>query len=144
MRIVIPKIGVNAPVRALGLNADGSLQVPTDFSTVGWWSGGAYPGDLGPAVYDGHVSSTSGPAVFARLDELAPGDRIEISSPTGGLVTFKVTSSQQVAKSSFPTAAVYGWTPDPQIRLITCGGQFNTSTGHFYDNLIVYGVLSSR
>ena len=63
MRVMIPALGVDATIVRLGLNADGSLQVPTDYATAGWWSGGPLPGERGPAVV---VAERRGPGPLLR------------------------------------------------------------------------------
>jgi sortase (surface protein transpeptidase) len=140
-RIVIPAIGVDSSIVRLGLNPDGTLEVPVSFAVAGWWSGGPYPGDPGPAVVVGHVSSSQGPGVFYRLHELHVGDTVTVTRPDGGRAVFSVTSLEEVSKRAFPTAQVYGPTAGAQLRLITCDGGFNRATGHFVDNLIVFGSL---
>jgi hypothetical protein len=143
VRVVIPEIGVNAPVVRLGLNTDGTLQVPTNFSDAGWWSGGPFPGDVGPAVVVGHVSSRAGPGVFYRLRDLAMGDRVLIERRDHSLAVFRVTGRIEVPKTDFPTQRVYGAVRGAKLRLITCGGAFNYETGHFFDNIIVFASLVS-
>jgi hypothetical protein len=140
---MIPAIGVDAPMMKLGLNRDGTLQVPTVFAYAGWWSGGPFPGDPGPAVVVGHVSSRAGPGVFYRLRELAPGEVVKISRPGGGVATFRTTRRMEVSKSRFPSELVYGPVQGAQLRLVTCGGAFDSSTGHFVDNVIVFATLVS-
>jgi hypothetical protein len=137
-RVIIPAIGVSTNVLRLGLNADGSLQVPTTYDVAGWWAGGPSPGTLGPAVIVGHVDSTRGPAVFYRLRDLRPGDRVWVTREDGSRVAFAVQRVIQVPKAAFPTAQVYGAVPYPALRLITCGGAFNHATGHYLDNVIVF------
>lgn len=139
----IPAIGVHADVIQLGLNSDHTLQVPTDFGQVGWWEGGTPPGGIGPAVLVGHIDSHTGPAVFARLAELQPGDAIDVQGPAGAM-QFRVQRLERHAKTSFPTADVYGPTPAPTLRLITCGGQFDRAARSYVDNLIVYADLEPR
>jgi hypothetical protein len=36
---------------------------------------------------------------------------------------------------------VYGPVPTAQLRLITCGGTFDTATGHYLSNVIVFATL---
>jgi hypothetical protein len=122
----------------LGLNPDGSLQAPAAFDEAGWWSGGGRPGAPGPAVVVGHVDSHAGPAVFHRVRELARGDVIELRDDDGRVVRFAVDRLEQHAKDAFPTTAVYGDTPDPTLRLITCGGAFDRRARSYVDNVIVY------
>lgn len=143
VRVIIPSIRVNAAVVSLGLNADGTLQVPTSFHQAGWWSGGTFPGQVGPAVVVGHVSSVAGPGVFYRLGLLKPGDLVTITQGSGVSSTFSVTRLLEVSKDNFPTQLVYGTVSEPELRLITCGGSFNSSTRHFVDNVIVFAKLIS-
>ncbi len=86
----------------------------------------------------GHVDSKSGPAVFYRLRDLKSGAKIIITTGSGKTVTFTVDGVAQYAKTKFPTAAVYGPVPGPVLRLITCGGAFDRTVGHYRDNLVVY------
>jgi len=141
MRVQIPAIGVDAPVIRLGLNSDGTLEVPSDFSVTGWWEGGPIPGDVGPAVIVGHVDNVNGPAVFYHLRDLRPGQIISVVRPDGRVANFAVESLAEFAKSNFPTARVYGATPDPQLRLITCGGRFDYTIHHYVDNIVVFAKL---
>lgn len=137
-RVVIPAIGVDAPMIELGLNPDDSLEVPAESDETGWWSGGAFPGERGAAVIAGHVDSTSGPAVFFRLGELDPGDEIQVTARSGQVERFIVERSKAAPKDDFPTREVYEATAGPSLRLITCTGQFAEQTGHYEDNLIVF------
>jgi hypothetical protein len=140
--LTIPEIGVKAQLIELGLTADGALQVPTITSVAGWYTGSSRPGAVGPALIEGHVDSLIGPGVFYRLSELQPGDRIYVRRADGTTVEFRVTAAQTYLKSYFPTAAVYGPTPDPELRLITCGGIFDHATGHYLSNTIIYATES--
>ena len=140
VRIEIPAIGVRAPVIPLGLNPDRSLEVPSDPNRTGWWTGGPRPGEPGPAVIAGHVDSTSGPAVFYRLGELRPGTAIAVVRGDGSRVRFRVQRSERYPKAHFPTKRVYGPTTGRALRLITCGGAFDHSTGHYVDNTVVYAA----
>ena len=142
-RIRIPSIGVDAPVVDLGLNLDRTLQVPGNYAETGWWSGGAQPGAPGPAVVVGHVDSTTGPAVFHRLGDLRPGDAVEVADPAGQVRRFRVVRLEEHPKDEFPTDAVYGPTGGPELRLVTCSGNFDRRSGHYEDNLIAYATLAA-
>jgi sortase (surface protein transpeptidase) len=141
VRIVIPAIGVSAPIIPLHLNRDGTLQVPRSFSQTGWFVGGPEPGEIGPAVIVGHVDSYRGPAVFFRLRALTRGDLIKVIVKGGRTLRFVVRSSRAAPKKHFPTHLVYGRTKTPTLRLITCDGRFDRSTGHYVDNHIVFADL---
>jgi sortase (surface protein transpeptidase) len=103
---------------------------------VDWYRNGPAPGQTGPAVLLGHLDTRKGPAVFSRLPQLAPGDRIEIRRTDGTSITYRVRELRQAPKNEFPTDLVYGDTPDPELRLITCGGSL-AANGHYTDNIIV-------
>jgi sortase (surface protein transpeptidase) len=141
--VSIPSIGVHSYLVRLGLNADGSLQVPTSFDVAGWFVHSVAPGAVGPAVIVGHVDSKSAPGIFYRLGDLRPGDRVDVARADGSTAHFAITAVRQYAKAQFPTLAVYGNTPTPTIRLITCGGAFDNATGHYVDNTIAWGQLTS-
>jgi hypothetical protein len=141
VRIVIPAIGVDARIVKLGLDRAGALEVPQNFAEAGWWTGGARPGELGPAVIAGHVDSRTGPAVFFRLANLRRRDAVTIERADGSRVRFHVVGSQRYPKARFPTAKVYGPTATPALRVITCSGAFDRATGHYLDNTVVYAGL---
>ncbi|MGH9011808.1 MAG: class F sortase, partial [Acidimicrobiia bacterium] len=138
VRIEIPSIRVGAPVDATGLNGDGTLAVPGDFARTSYYTGRPVPGDPGPAIIIGHVDGRGGPAVFYRLRELRPGSEVLVHRADRSVVTFVVERSKQVPKNAFPTDEVYGPTPGPTLRLITCGGSFDRRTGHYRDNTVVF------
>jgi hypothetical protein len=138
-RIRIPAIGVDAPLERLHLARDGTLQPPTDYAEAGWYADGTRPGDIGPAVIAGHIDSVTGPAVFARLSQVGLGAVIGVDED-GTWLTFHVVSVDRYPKTAFPTAQVYGPTPDAELRLITCGGVFDHTHKSYLDNVVVYAV----
>ena len=144
VQVSIPAIGVRSSLEDLHRAAGGELDPPEDWDSAGWFSDGIVPGEVGPAVIAGHVDSPTAAAVFFRLDELVPGDEIHVGMSDGSTRTFTVDRSERAAKSAFPTSDVYGTAPTPQLRLITCDGIFDTATGHYTDNLIVFADLSTR
>ena len=141
--ISIPAIDVRAAVIPLGLETDGTLEVPSDFSETGWFRGGPEPGEPGASVVVGHVDSKAGPAVFYHLRALRRGDLIKIGLQDGSIVWFAVTSSLSTPKNDFPTDLVYRHGGAPTLALITCDGAFDQTTGHYRDNYIVFAKLKS-
>ncbi len=91
----------------------------------------------------GHVDGREGLAVFFRLRQLAPGDEIAVDRVDGSTAVFAVERVERHAKNAFPTEAVYGHTPDARLRLVTCGGEFDRSTRHYVDNVVVFAVLAA-
>lgn len=140
----IPSIGVHTTgLVPLSVGADGVLPPPVDFATAGYYTGGPTPGQLGPAVIAAHVDSTTGPAVFYRLGELTPGALVQVTRQDGSVATFTVDTVARYAKADFPTDLVYGSsTGRAEIRLITCGGAFDRTSGHYVDNVIAFGHLN--
>ncbi len=141
--LTIPVIGVRAQLIHLGITRSGALQVPRTATVAGWYTGSPAPGAVGSSIVAGHVDSYTGPGVFYRLDELHQGDRIYVRQKDGRLAVFGVDSVHEYRKDVFPTLKVYGMTPTPQLRLITCGGIFDTRTGHYLSNIVVYATLTS-
>jgi LPXTG-site transpeptidase (sortase) family protein len=141
--LAIPAIGVQTSLVYLGLTASGALQVPSTTSVAGWFTGSPRPGAVGSAVIAGHIDSRSGPGIFYHLSQLKPGDQVYVRRADGTLAAFRVTAVQVYAKDKFPTAAVYGPTPDAELRLITCGGAFDPALGSYLSNIVVYAAATS-
>lgn len=137
-RLEIPKIDVAAHSVDLGLNPDGSLEVPEDYDEVGLWKRGPGPGERGPAVIAGHVDSRTAPAVFYRLRKLRSGDRVRWEGEDGDTERFKVTRIEEHPKADFPTKEVYGKTRRRELRLVTCSGPADASGRRRVNNLIVF------
>lgn len=141
VRIAIPAIGVDSGLMELGLESNGALEVPPGGFPAGWYSGSPVPGELGPAIIAGHVDWGGEPGVFYRLHELAPGDEITADRADGVTAVFRVASVERYAKAAFPTAEVYGDIDHPGLRLITCGGEFDTAADSYRDNTVVFADL---
>ena len=144
--VSIPAIGVDSELITLGLNPDGTLAVPQpgpDYDKAAWFDGSPRPGDIGPAVIEGHVDSAeNGPSVFYELGALAIGDRVDVTREDGTVVAFEVYEVRVVPKDDFPTLEVYGNTEAPELRLITCGGPFDSAAGSYEDNVVVFASLA--
>ena len=141
VRIIIPAIGVNAPVVPVSKTA-GSVGTPplTNHDLAGWYDGSVTPGQTGPSLIDGHIDGYGLASLFYRVPALKTGDVIRVLRKDGETASFKVTWVQVVAKTAFPWKAVLGWTSYPSLRLVTCGGPFNSLTGHYVENVIVYAT----
>jgi hypothetical protein len=142
----IPAIGVNSKLLHLGVNADGTIQVPslsTSASEAAWYKYSATPGQIGASVIEGHLDSYHGPAVFFRLGALRPGDSVDVTLADGITAIFRVTGVRQYTKSSFPAKTIYGATHYAALRLITCGGAFDYATGHYLSATVVFASLAS-
>ncbi|MGV8965550.1 MAG: class F sortase [Cellulomonas sp.] len=141
--IDIPSIDVHvAGLVPLSVGADGVLPPPSDFATAGWYTGGPTPGQLGPAVIAAHVDGPDGPAVFYRLGELTAGAEVMVTREDGSVAKFTIDAVESYPKAEFPTSRVYGNTTNrAELRLITCGGAFDRSIGHYVDNVIAFGHL---
>jgi hypothetical protein len=140
-RVIIPALNISVPVIGLGQLPDGSMQVPADAKTVGWYTKAPTPGSLGPAVLAGHVDYRGHEGTFAHLDRLRAGDPITVHRQDGSTAVFVITSVERYAKDRFPSNAVYGPTNHAGLRLITCGGDFDNHSGHYVDNIVAYADL---
>jgi sortase (surface protein transpeptidase) len=141
--LTIPAIGVKTSLVRLGLQANGTLQVPGSTTVAGWYTGSPRPGAAGSAVIAGHVDSRYGPGIFFWLRTMRPGERIYVKRADGTLAVFTVTGVRTYPKDQFPTAAVYGPAPDAELRLITCGGLFDQSVGSYLSNVVVFARLTA-
>jgi Sortase domain len=142
----IPAIGVESKLLHLGVNSDGTIRVPSlhsGASKAAWFRYSATPGQIGASVIEGHLDGDRGPAVFFRLGALRPGDRIDVTLADGVTAVFRVTGVRQYPKSRFPARAVYGTTGYAALHLVTCGGAFDHTTGHYLNSTVVFASLVS-
>ncbi|MET8804350.1 class F sortase [Streptomyces sp. NPDC004546] len=142
-RLRIPKIAVDAPFTTLTLAASGQLNPPPagDTNLVGWYAGGASPGEKGTAIIAGHIDTKTSAAVFARLDELKPGDHFTVERADGRDAEFVVDDQETFAKDDFPSKRVYADARRPEVRLITCAGQYDHAAKDYKDNLVIFAHL---
>jgi hypothetical protein len=143
VRLRIPAIGVDTGVGTVAVDRTGALAPPSSDTEAGWWPGSSAPGAVGPAVIVGHLDSRTGPAVFAGLSVLRPGDSLEVQRADGSTAVFRTRRLGLFTKARFPTAEVYGRTGNAQLRLITCGGTYDRSARTYLGNLVVFADLVS-
>ncbi|GAA4311580.1 class F sortase [Streptomyces venetus] len=143
VRLLIPRISVNAPFTDLAIGRSGQLEPPPPDNTnlVGWYAKGVSPGEAGTAIIAGHVDTATAPAVFAQLGEVKKGDRFHVVRADGRKATFVVDDTDSYAKDDFPSERVYGDTPDAQVRLITCAGAYDRQARDYTENLVVFAHL---
>jgi len=141
VRVEVASIGVDSSLMDLALQDDGSLEVPPDGTSAGWYTGAPTPGELGPAVIAAHVDWDGEPGVFYRLRDLRLGAEIDVLREDGTTAVFVVTRVEQFAKDEFPTQTVYGDIDHAGLRLITCGGSFDSAARSYVDNIVVFAEL---
>lgn len=124
----------------MGRRPDGTVEVPTLSvrNLVGWYAYGVVPGDPGPAVLLGHRDTHGLTGTLFYANEMHAGDEIDITRGDGSTVQFVVTSVEAFAKKQFPTARVYTVADGAELRLITCGGDFDPKSESYLDNIIVF------
>jgi sortase (surface protein transpeptidase) len=155
--ITIPAIGAHSTLVPLGLTPERALEVPPVDAPLqaGYYAGAdpAKPGDevvpgaVGAAVVVGHVDGVidgakGRPGIFYRLREVKPGDEILIDRADGSQLRFVVERVEHHDKDSFPTSEVYGATPGPELRLITCGGSFDHEARSYRENIVAFARLA--
>lgn len=142
--LIIPTIGINAPIEPVGVLADGDLAVPTQkpWDGVGWYRYGPYPGDQGSAVIDGHLDRPGGaPAVFWKLRNLHSGDIVMVVNPGEKLLQFRVLKMKYYAPDAAPLHAIFDNKTGTFLNLITCAGHWIPSQHQTTLRLIIYTVL---
>lgn len=139
--IKIADLKISSTLGQVGLNKDGTVEVPTNYAQAAWYRYGPTPGALGPAVILGHVDSRNGPAVFYNLTSMKPGQVIEVTRADNTTARFRVDAIKTFLKSEFPTEAVYGPIDYAGLRLITCGGVYDQKAKDYQSNVIAFATL---
>jgi LPXTG-site transpeptidase (sortase) family protein len=143
-RLLIPSLHIDAPIEAVGVTPDGSMEVPAhqQWDGVGWYEYGPVPGEKGSAVIDGHLDRPGGaPAVFWRLHELHAGDTFMLMTHDGKTLHFRVTMLQKYEPQQAPLANIFGDKSGSYLNLITCAGQWVASERQTTQRLVVYATL---
>lgn len=143
VRLLIPKISVDAPFTDLTIGSSGRLDPPPahDTNLVGWHAKGASPGETGTAIIAGHVDTATSAAVFVELGELEKGDVFHVDRADGRRASFRVDRVETFEKDHFPSRRVYEDTATAQVRLITCAGAYDRTARDYTDNLVVFAHL---
>jgi len=139
--IAVPDLGLDQSLIELGVTEDRTLEVPKEWMDIGWWATGPAPGEAGGAVIAGHVNGGGKPAVFAKLPSLAIGAEVVVTRADGSLATYVVRSKEQFPKDDFPNERMYTFEGPSFLHLVTCGGSFDTRSGHYDDNIVVFAEL---
>jgi hypothetical protein len=142
--IDIPAIGVRSKLLHLGLNPNGTIQVPPLFalpSEAAWYKYSPTPGQIGSSIIEGHVDTYKGPSVFFRLGALVPGDTVNVTLADGTVAVFRVTGVRLYPKTNWPWQTIFAQTHYAGLHLITCGGAFDYNTGHYLSNTVVFASL---
>lgn len=128
-RFVIPKLGVDAEVEAIGLLPDNVLDTPSDPHDVGWYYIYDKPGFGGNAVFSAHVDywpDIRGP--FYELSTLKAGDEVVVVMENGTEYRYRVISYKRYPVDSIPMGDIISAPDKPEnvewITMITCGGRF--------------------
>ncbi|MFH9729064.1 class F sortase [Streptomyces sp. NPDC017260] len=143
VRLLIPEISVDAPFTDLAIGANGQLEPPPpdDTNLVGWYAKGASPGERGTSIIAGHVDTKTSAAVFAYLGQLDEGDVFHVRRADGRRATFEVDGLETFDKDDFPSERVYGDADRPEVRLITCAGDYDRKAKDYTENLVVFAHL---
>ncbi|WP_419995036.1 class F sortase [Streptomyces boninensis] len=145
-RLKIPTIGVNAPLTGLSLENGGRLAAPPEDerNLVGWYEDGITPGSRGTAIAAGHVDIPSGPAVFYNLGTLNKGMYIDIDRADHRTARFIIDAIEVYPTDTFPSTKVYADRHRAELRLITCGGGYDTTHHRYRGNVVVYAHLTTQ
>jgi LPXTG-site transpeptidase (sortase) family protein len=137
-RLLIPKIGVDAPVTPKGLRPDGFMDTPNGPEDVAWYIFSARPGMSGNVVLSGHLDYHDyGAAVFWRLKDLQQGDLIEVRLDDGSVLRYQVSLKLSYDARTAPVQEIIGPTSKEVVTLITCGGTFDSGSRSYSNRLVV-------
>lgn len=143
--LTIPAIGVKAAVEHVGKKADGTMQTPTKFGDVAWYSLGAKPGAEGNAVIAGHVNNAlTKTGVFEHLSNLKIGDTVVVSDASGKELTYFVSKLATYPATDAPAKSIFSGEGPSQLVLITCGGDWLPTVRSFSKRFVVYARLSPQ
>jgi sortase A len=138
-RLIIPSLEIDRSIEHVGINKLGEMAVPKNAAIPGWYRGGVAPGMRGNAVIAGHRDTWNGsPGIFANLGSLKPGDVIMVEDASGALLRFKVTEVEEYVTKDAPKHQIFGTSDKPRLQLITCTGNWLSTSRQYEKRLVVY------
>src|SRR3989440_7911942 len=147
VRLLIPAIGVNAPIESVGVRPDGTMETPAQrpWNDVGWYNSGPRPGERGSAVIAGHLDRPGGnPAVFWRLRDLRVGDSVLVVDASGKALRFHVTRFIFFQPQDAPVQDIFGNTAGSFLNLTTCAGDWIPTQHQTALRLVVYTSFAGQ
>ena len=139
-RVRVPGLGLDAPVRAVGVDVRRQMRLPADPRVLGWYRFGPAPGGKGSVVLAGHVDSRRfGVGPLADLQGVGVGDRVEVLTRRGELRSYRVDSIERFDRQALP-AEVFARTGPERLRIVTCTGPYLPDAGGYQQNLVVTAV----
>jgi sortase A len=140
-KIVIPSIGMEAPVTEVGYLENGEMEVPSNINEAGWFEPGVEPGGKGNAVLAGHLDGKGEPGAFYHIRDLKKGDTVEILGENEKTLIFQVLGVDSYFTNDAPLESIFGYHSKPRLNLITCSGDFNDEEQEYEERLVVYTQL---
>lgn len=136
-RILIPEIGAEGFVQQVGVDESGAIDVPDNIHMAGWYNQSSNVGDLGLSIIAGHVRGYTTSGIFEQLTHLDPGQQFEVEMGDRSIKKFEIFKAKTVPVED-SLLAMYERTEKSQLNLITCAGDFNSTSETYADRHIVY------
>jgi LPXTG-site transpeptidase (sortase) family protein len=146
VRLTIPKLNVSAGFQFNGTAADGTIEIPTNVTDVGWYIHSPRPGEKGNSIVTGHVaqirrSVVTKQGVFYNLNTLQPGDTLFVLNDKGESIAFVVRESRLYDPTADATDVFNSRDGGAHLVLITCEGTWNQAQLEYTQRLVVFADL---
>lgn len=143
-RLTSADLQIDMAVVPVGVQNDGSMEIPADPAVAGWYRFGPAPGDAsGTTVLAAHVDSrVYGVGPLARLREAQPGQTLQVTDAAGAVSGYTVESVTYIPRAELPVDQLFDRGGARSLVLITCGGQFDEQTRTYSDNVVLVARAS--
>lgn len=137
-RVQIMSAGIDMEVVPVGVESGGFMELPQDPAVAGWYRFGPDPWSPdGNTVISAHIDAPDYPiGPFAALRDLGAGTEVDVAAADGTVARYTIASVTYYPKAELPTEELFGRTGTRSLVLITCGGDFDSNTGHYADNVV--------
>jgi hypothetical protein len=137
----VADVQLDMRVLPMGVDTAGAMELPADTAEAGWYRFGPAPGVAGTTVLAAHVDSlVTGLGAFARLRDVPVGAAVTVTTADGAAHGYRVTDVERTPKTEVPLDLLFERSGAERLVLVTCGGEFDRSTGHYRDNVIVTAI----
>jgi LPXTG-site transpeptidase (sortase) family protein len=132
------EVELDVQINPVGVQADGMLDVPSDWFSGGWYKKSAKPGQEGNVIIDGHYDTNTGsPAAFWNLKNLVVNDKVVVVDEFGKEHAYVVEEIHHLEISTANRLDILNKSVGKTLTLITCGGVWDAQAGTYNKRLII-------
>lgn len=136
----VPSLNIEVTIQPVGLTPEGNMDVPPIETVLGWYKHGVYPGNPGAAVLAGHTGHPNKPSLFRQFEKLGKKEQIIVRDAHNAKAVFEIAETATYTPESAPRERIFGSSPNAQLAIITCAGEWKPRENTYSHRYVIYAV----